>query len=232
MQIFIDSANEKEILHWLGQGVIDGVTTNPSVMLKDGMYDAEEGAKRICRLVGDRPVSVEVTTNDHAEMIAQARGFARWGRSIVVKVPIVNERGESCLGVINTLSSENIAVNATALLSFNQAMLAAKAGAAYISIFAGRIADEGNDPATTIRHVRQWLDEWKYSARIIVGSVRSVMDVQSAALAGAHIVTVPPQFLPKMVDHKYTRDTVAQFNRDAEKALREIARVRAAAASG
>ena len=232
MQIFIDSANEKEILHWLGQGVIDGVTTNPSVMLKDGMYDSEEGAKRICRLVGDRPVSVEVTTNNHTEMIAQARSFARWARSIVVKIPIVNESGESCLGVINTLSSEGVAVNATALLSFNQALLASKAGAAYVSIFSGRIADEGNDPSLTIRHVRQWLDEWKYSARIIVGSVRSVIDVQNAALAGAHIVTIPPQFLPKMVDHKYTRDTVAQFNRDAEKALREIAQVRAAGAAG
>jgi transaldolase len=229
MKIFIDSANETEILHWFRQGVVDGITTNPTIMFKDGVYDAEEGAKRLCRLVGDRPVSVEVTTNDHEEMIAQARGFASWARNIVVKIPIVNERGESCLGVINALSSAGVAVNATALLSFNQALLATKAGAAYVSIFAGRIADEGNDPSPAIRNVRQWLDEWEYSAQIIVGSVRSVIDVQNAALAGAHIVTIPPQFLPKMVDHKYTRDTVAQFNRDAEKALKEIANVRALA---
>jgi transaldolase len=230
MQIFIDSANEREIIHWLRQGVVDGVTTNPTVMYKDGVYDLEEGGKRLCRLVGDRPVSLEVTCNDHAEMIAQARGFASWARNVVVKIPIVNEHGESCLGVIHTLSSEGVAVNATAVLSFNQALLAAKAGATYVSIFAGRIADEGNDPGLTIRNVRQWIDSWEYSAKIIVGSVRSVIDVQIAALAGAHIVTIPPQFLPKMVDHKYTRETVAQFNRDAEKALREIADARAIAA--
>jgi len=230
MQIFIDSANEKEIRHWLRQGVVDGVTTNPSIMLKDGMYDAEEGARRLCSLVGDRPVSVEVTSNDQDEMIDQARGFAGWGSNIVVKVPIVNESGESCLRVINTLHEEGIAVNATALLSFNQALLASKAGATYVSIFAGRIADEGNDPSLTIRNVRQWLEDWKSAAKIIVGSVRSVIDVQNAALAGAHIVTIPPQFLPKMVDHKYTRETVAQFNRDAQKALNEIAHVNAMAA--
>lgn len=230
MQIFIDSANEKEIRHWLRQGVVDGVTTNPSIMLKDEMYDAEEGAKRLCALVGKRPVSVEVTSNDQDEMIEQARSFATWGENIVIKVPIVNESGESCLGVINTLTEDGIAVNATALLSFNQALLAAKAGATYVSIFAGRIADEGNDPSLTIRYVRQWLEEWKYESKIIVGSVRSVIDVQNAALAGAHIVTIPPQFLPKMVDHKYTRETVAQFNRDARKALHEIAHVNAVAA--
>ncbi len=137
MQIFIDSANERDIRHWLRQGVVDGITTNPTVMLKDGMYDLEEGGKRLCALVGDRPVSLEVTSNDHDEMIAQARGFATWARNIVVKIPIVNEMGDSCLGVINTLSSEGVAVNATALLSFNQALLAAKAGATYISILPG-----------------------------------------------------------------------------------------------
>jgi len=118
-------------------------------------------------------------------------------------------------------------VNTTAILSFNQAILAAKAGAAYVSIFAGRIADEGNDPAVVIRNVRAWLDAWGYTARIIVGSVRAVIDIQSAALAGAHIITIPPQFLPKMVDHKYTRETVAQFNRDAERALEQMSQARA-----
>ena len=84
------------------------------------------------------------------------------------------------------------------------------------------MADEGNDPAVVIRNVRQWLETWEYPARIIVGSIRAVMDVQNAALAGAHIVTIPPQFLPKMVDHKYTRETVHQFVQDAEKAMNLI----------
>lgn len=231
MQIFIDSASEKDIRYLLKQGIVDGVTTNPTIMFKDGVYDVEAGARRLASIIGERPFSVEVTSNDHEEMLAQARVFATWGPNIVVKIPVVNEFGESSLDVISALTDEGVAVNATAILSFNQAILAAKAGAAYISIFAGRIADEGNDPALTIKSVRHWLDEWEYSAKIIVGSVRTAMDIQNAALAGAHVITVPPQFFPKMIDHKYTRDTVRQFNRDAEKALKEIATVRAVAAT-
>ena len=227
MRIFIDSANENEIRYLLRQGIVDGVTTNPTIMLKDGVHDLEAAAKRLCTLLGDRPVSVEVTSNDHEKMLEQARTFATWGRNVVVKIPVVNEFGESSLDVINELTSEAIAVNATAILSFNQAVLATKAGATYVSIFAGRIADEGNDPTLTIRNVRSWLNEWDYSAKIIVGSMRTAIDIQNAALAGAHIVTVPPPFFNKMIDHKYTRDTVRQFNRDAEKALQEIASAQA-----
>lgn len=219
MQIFVDSANLKEIQTWLDQGILDGATTNPSIMLKDGIRDIEEGARKLCKLLAGRPVSVEVTSNDPKAMLEQARRFRDWGSNIVVKVPIVNESGASCLGVMHTLTLEGIAVNATAILSFNQAILAAKAGAMYVSIFAGRVADEGNDPAVVIRNVRQWLETWGYTAKIIVGSIRSVIDIQNAALAGAHILTVPPQFFAKMVDHKYSRDTVRQFNRDAEEAF-------------
>lgn len=231
MQIFIDSANQKEVEKWLAQGIIDGLTTNPSIMFKDGVFDIEQGARRLCRLLGSKPVSVEVTTNDCEEMIEQARTFARWAENVVVKIPVINENGESCLGVINTLTREGILVNTTAILSFNQAILAAKAGATYVSIFAGRVADEGNDPSAVIRNVRTWLDDWNYTAKIIVGSIRTVMDIQAAALAGAHIITIPPPFLAKMVDHKYTRETVHQFNQDAAKALVQIAEVRAAAAA-
>ena len=231
MQIFLDSANQKEIEKWLHQGIIDGLTTNPSIMFKDGVYDIEKGAQNLCKMFGEKPVSVEVTTNDREEMVQQARVFARWAQNVVVKIPVINEDGESCLGVINTLNREGILVNTTAILSFNQAILAAKAGATYVSIFAGRVADEGNDPTVVIRNVRQWLDAWDYTAKIIVGSIRTVMDIQAAALAGAHIITIPPQFLAKMVDHKYTRETVHQFNLDAEKALAQIAEVRSNAAS-
>jgi len=222
MQVFVDSADQKQIDHWLQQGVVDGVTTNPSIMFKDGVTDLEEGARRLSSLLGERPLSVEVTSNDHETMLEQARTFATWARNIVIKIPIVNEFGESCLGVMHRLSQEGIGVNATAILSFNQAILAAKAGATYVSIFAGRVADEGNDPTIVIRNVRQWLDDWALSARIIVGSIRTVMDIQTAALAGAHIVTIPPQFLPKMVDHRYSRETVRQFVQDADKTLKEM----------
>jgi transaldolase len=226
MRVFVDSADQKEIEHWLQQGVVDGVTTNPSIMFKDGIRDLEEGARRLAALLGERPVSIEVTTNNQETMLEQARMFATWARNIVVKIPVVNESGESCLGVMHCLTQEGIGVNATAILSFNQAILAAKAGATYVSIFAGRVADEGNDPAVVIRNVRQWLDDWALSARIIVGSIRTVMDIQNAALAGAHIITIPPQFLPKMVDHRYTRETVRQFVQHAEKTLAQMSKAK------
>jgi transaldolase len=231
MRVFVDSADQKQIGYWLEEGVVDGVTTNPSIMFKDGATDLEECARRLASMLGERPLSVEVTSNDRAVMVEQARTFATWARNIVVKIPIVNEHGESCLGVMHRLSQEGIGVNATAILSFNQAMLAAKAGATYVSIFAGRVADEGNDPAVTIRNTRRWLDDWDLSSHIIVGSIRTVMDIQNAALAGAHIITIPPQFLPKMVDHRYTRETVRQFVQDAEKTLAQIKKGKATVAA-
>jgi transaldolase len=226
MQIFVDSADHKQVERWLLEGVVDGVTTNPSIMFKDGVTDLEEGVRRLAALLRERPLSVEVTSNDSETMLEQARQFATWARNIVVKIPIVNEHGESCLGVMHQLSKKGIAINATAILSFNQALLAAKAGATYVSIFAGRVADEGNDPAVVIRNVRRWLDDWGLPARIIVGSIRTVMDIQNAALAGAHIITIPPQFLPKMVDHRYTRETVRQFVQDAEKTLQQMSKAK------
>jgi transaldolase len=231
MRVFVDSADQKQIAYWLEEGVVDGVTTNPSIMFKDGATDLEDCARRLASMLGEKPLSVEVTSNDRKVMVEQARTFATWARNIVVKIPIVNEHGESCLGVMHRLSQEGIGVNATAILSFNQAMLAAKAGATYVSIFAGRVADEGNDPAVTIRNTRRWLDDWQISSHIIVGSIRTVMDIQNAALAGAHIITIPPQFLPKMVDHRYTRETVRQFVEDAEKTLDQIKKGKATVAA-
>lgn len=231
MRVFVDSADQKQIESWLDQGIVDGVTTNPSIMFKDGAQDLEECARRLASLLGERPLSVEVTSNDRETMVEQARTFATWARNIVVKIPIINEYGESCLGVMHRLSQEGIGVNATAILSFNQALLATKAGATYVSIFAGRVADEGNDPTVTIRNIRRWLDDWELSSHIIVGSIRTVMDIQNAALAGAHIITIPPQFLPKMVDHRYSRETVHQFIQDAERTLKEMSRPKVATAS-
>src|SRR6266480_2789384 len=111
MQLFVDSADQKQIEHWIQQGVVDGVTTNPSVMFKDGVTDLEEGARNLAALMGDRPLSVEVTSNDCETMLEQARKFATWARNIVVKIPIINEFGESCLGVMYRLSKEGIAIN-------------------------------------------------------------------------------------------------------------------------
>ena len=191
-------------------------------MFKDGVYDIEKGAKEIARLLGDRPVSVEVTTNDRDEMVQQARIFASWASNIVVKIPVINQSGEPCLGVIKTLTEEGIKINVTAMMSFGQVALAAKAGGTYLSIFAGRVSDEGHDSPRLIRMAREWLDMWGYKSKIIVGSIREVINIQDAAVAGAHIITVPPKFLEKMVDHKFTRETVRQFVADAVKSLKQM----------
>lgn len=226
MEIFIDSASITNIRKWLEMGVIDGITTNPSIMFKDGVYDTEAGAKEIAALVHPRPVSVEVTTNDLDEMLTQAQRFASWATNIVIKIPQITQEGVPCYGVIRQLEIEGIKVNATVALSLGQVILAAKAGATYISIFAGRVADEGGNAPEVIRMAVDWLERWKYKSKIIVGSIRSVGDILSAAIAGAHIITIPPQFLTKMVDHKYTRDTVRQFVNDAQKALEMMEKVR------
>ncbi len=224
MQIFIDTANLSEIRRWLEYGVVDGVTTNPAIMLKDGVSDVEAEVKAIAALVAQRPVSVEVTTNDLQEMVVQAETFAAWAPNIVIKIPVTNAEGEPCLGVIRSLEKKGIVVNATVAMSFGQVMLASKAGATYVSIFAGRVADEGHNPLTLITGAVEWLEMWRYKTRVIVGSIRGVIDVQAAALAGAHIITIPPQFLLKMMDHKYTRSTVRDFVEDARKVMNQKAR--------
>jgi transaldolase len=219
MQIFIDSADKGAIGEWLDMGLVDGATTNPSIMLKDGVYDMEKGARELAELISPRPLSVEVTTNCPGEMVRQARRFASWGSNMVIKVPQTTPDGVPCYGVIRELEAEGIRVNATATMSTGQVMLAAKAGASYISIFWGRVADEGGNAAEVVRNSVEWLERWHYPSRVIVGSIRSLGDVLGAAQAGAHIITIPPQFLRKMADHKYTRETVRQFTADAQKAL-------------
>jgi transaldolase len=141
----------------------------------------------------------------------------------VVKIPVINENGTPCFGVVKTLESSGIRVNVTAMMSFGQMLLAAKAGATYISLFGGRVADEGQPMGDVIRMTRRWLDDWGYKSKIIVGSVREVMNIQEAASAGAHVVTIPPQFMARLADHKFTRFTVGEFVRDGQKALAELA---------
>ncbi len=222
MHIFIDSANPAEIRKWMAYGVIDGATTNPSIMLKDGAYDMEAAARHLAGLLQGLPLSVEVTTNDLDEMLAQARGIARWAPNIVIKIPVINQDGAPCLGVIKALESDGVRVNVTACMSFSQVVLAAKAGATYASIFAGRVSDEGHDSSVLIRMAADWLERWQYKTKIIVGSIREVMNIQEAAASGAHVITIPPEFLSKMIDHRYTRETVRGFVADAQKALSQM----------
>src|SRR4030042_1212527 len=131
MQIFIDSANLREIEKWVRFGIADGVTTNPTIMLKDGITDMEKGTREIAAILDGKPISVEVITDNPEEMISQAREFSAWAKNVVIKIPIINQFGEPCLEVIKTLENEGIRVNANASLSFGQMALSAKAGATY-----------------------------------------------------------------------------------------------------
>lgn len=223
MKIFVDSADTQEIQKWLDCGIADGVTTNPSVMLKDNVHDIEKGARDIARLIHPLPLSVEVTSNDPGEMLQQARQFASWAPNIVIKIPQENQYGTPCYGLMRQLEKDGIKVNATVALSFGQVMLSAKTGASYISIFAGRIGDQGGDFPQVIAASVEWIERWDYSSQIIVGSIRTVADILQAAMAGAHIVTIPPALIAKMADNSGSRATVAQFISDAQKALERLA---------
>ena len=209
MKIFIDTSDIKEINKWTQ--IIDGVTTNPTIIKKYG-----GSIKEICDAVMPRPVSVEVTTNDLKEMIKQGHEFANIASNIVVKIPQENEFGTPCYDVMYQLYGSGIKVNATVAMSFGQVMFSAKVNATYISIFAGRIDDEGGYSERVIEDSETWLRRWNYKSKIIVGSIRSVGDVLRATRAGADIITIPPEYMSKMVDHKYTRETVRQFVLDAK----------------
>jgi len=210
MKIFLDTSNIKEIEKWLY--LIDGVTTNPTIIKKDG-----GDIKEICKLVNHKPVSYEVVTNDLKEMFEQAKEYNEIASNIVVKIPQENQFGFPCYEVMSKLHWEGIKVNATVAMSFGQVIASAKVNASYISIFAGRIDDEGGYSDKVIQDSEAWIRLWNYRSLIIVGSIRSVGDVLRAARAGADIITIPPEYLSKMVDHKYSRETVRQFIEDSRK---------------
>ncbi|MEW6088280.1 MAG: transaldolase family protein [bacterium] len=220
MEIFIDSANKNEIKKWIDCSVADGVTTNPSIMFKDGVLDIERGSKELADLIYPRPLSVEVTSNDPKEMLEQAMAISKWAKNIVIKIPIINADGVPCTNVIKQLEEEGIKVNATLILSFGQFILAVKSNATYASVFAGRVEDEGHDSAVLVSQACEFLSHWpKYKTKIIVASIRGIRDIQESAVSGAHILTIPPALINKMADHRNTRFGVRTFIDDTAKAM-------------
>lgn len=238
MKVFIDSADLKEIEKYLSWGICDGVTTNPTICLKCGVAGGREGIKKrimeIARLISPRPVSVEVATDKLEEVVAQAKEYSGWAENIAVKVTITDTQGNPLLPAIYGLVSEGVRVNVTAMTTFNQAILAAKTIKAgqercpeakvpsFISIFAGRISEEqGTEQAfQVLGNVREWLDFHNFTGiEIIVGSVRSRENVELWSQSGAHILTIPPQIISQCLVSARTKETVAQFLGDAQKAL-------------
>ncbi|MGQ9731782.1 MAG: transaldolase family protein [Candidatus Zipacnadales bacterium] len=231
MKIFFDTADLNEIRTLMAWGICDGVTTNPSINLKCGVTTWDQMRERtieIANLIAPRPLSVEVVADDPEEMLRQAREYVLWAPNVAVKITITTTTGESCLPVIHTLYSEGVDVNVTAMMTVNQLMLAAKAGGKYLSLFGGRIDDEGNDAVEVIRSSREWLDrnaaECPNHPEIIVGSTRTTKNIQEWALAGAHILTITPEILNKMLVNARTKETVTQFLNDGRKALESIHR--------
>jgi transaldolase len=222
MKLFIDSANLTEIEEALQRGFPAGVTTNPSILSKEEKGDFREHIRRIIGLLEkygyDIPLSVEVFSTKPDEMIAQAEDFVRHFGSypqLNIKVPV----GWDELAVIRELRRRDIKVNCTCCMSYNQAIMAARAGASYVSLFFGRIKDLGYDAALVVRQVRATFREWGCPAEIIVGSIRQIMDVNEALQAGADIVTVPPKFFRQLTQHPKTDEIVAQFVTDFKKWL-------------
>lgn len=223
MAIFIDSGNIKEIEKYMKMGIIRGVTTNPTILLKDGVKGGREGIKKrsieIAHMISPYPLSVEVTSNDPHEMVSQAIEYSKWADNINVKITIHGPNGETDnLEAIHKLSGEhNIEINATAMMSAQQCLLAAMAGAKYVSLFGGRVNNMGYNACDEIRKLRKVLDAQGLKSKIIIGSTREILNIIEWLEAGADIVTVAPDLLNGMIVHPYTKETVQMFLRDAAK---------------
>jgi len=205
MQIFIDSANLDEIKEAISWGIVDGCTTNPKIVATENA-NFEKRMKDILRLVNG-PVSIEVTTNDTEEMLKEAEEFSKWGDNVVVKFPM----SINGLKATKIMSEKGIRINVTACMSLNQSVMAAKAGATYVSVFWARIGDMGYDPFTVVSDSSKLFKESGFKARIIVGSIRHLMHINQAMIAGADIVTIPYPFLRTMTMNPQTDKTIDEF---------------------
>lgn len=211
MKLFIDTGNLKEIREAQAMGILDGVTTNPSLISKEN-GDFRDMLKEICSIVPG-PVSAEVVTTRFEEMVEEGRSLAKIAENIVVKVPI-NWEG---LKVIKKLSSEGIRVNVTLIFSPTQALLAAKAGAAYVSPFVGRLDDIATDGMDLIHQIVTIFDNYDIETEILAASIRHPVHVVQAAMAGADIATLPYSVLDKLLNHPLTDLGAAKFLKDWEK---------------
>jgi transaldolase len=223
MAIFLDTGKIKEVEKYMKMGIIRGVTTNPTILMKDGVTGGLAGIKersiQIAGMIDPYPLSVEVTTNVKEEMIAQAREFSEWARNINIKITIHGPNGElDNLEVVHELETKhNVRVNVTAMMSAQQGLLAAMAGATYVSIFGGRVNNMGYNACGEISKLRKVLDQFGLKSKIIAGSTREVLNVIEWLEAGAHIVTVTPNLIEGILVHPYSKETVRMFLDDAVK---------------
>lgn len=211
MRFFLDTANLEEIKEIYELGVIDGVTTNPSLVAKEGV-DFHQRIKEIAEVVKG-PISAEVIALDHDGMVKEARELASLAPNVVVKIPMTKEG----LKAVKTLSGEGIKTNVTLIFSANQGILAANAGATYISPFIGRLDDIGHDGMELIKELVKVFDYYMIDTEIIAASVRHPLHCLKAMEAGAHIATVPAKVIEQMINHPMTDKGIAAFLADWEK---------------
>ena len=211
MKIFLDTANLEQIRKYNEIGLVDGITTNPTLLSKENS-DPQEIMAEIVRMVRG-PVSLEVISVDFEGMMEEGRTLSRYGKNVVVKIPMTAEG----LRAVRQLHNEEIQTNVTLIFSPNQALLAAKAGASYVSPFIGRLDDIGEIGMDVIQDIRTIFDNYSYNAEILVASVRHPLHVIDAAKLGADVVTLPPDDLGKMINHPLTDIGLSRFLEDWKK---------------
>jgi transaldolase len=208
MQFFVDTAEIADIRKLYEMGLLDGVTTNPSLVAKSGR-DFKEVIREICGIVPG-PVSAEVAAIDYDGMIAEGHVLAKLADNVVVKVPLTVDG----LRATKTFSKEGIKTNVTLCFSPNQALLAAKCGATYVSPFLGRLDDINLDGVELIEQIRQIYDNYSFTTQILSASIRSPNHVTQVALAGSDVATIPPAVIYKLADHPLTKSGLEQFVKD------------------
>jgi transaldolase len=211
MKIFLDTANLESIRKFNDMGLLDGITTNPSLMSKEG-GNPKDGMAEITKIIkGD--VSLEVLSTEYSGMLDEGRNLRNYGDNVVVKVPMTPDGLKAC----KALTAEGIPVNVTLIFSSNQAVLAAKAGAKYISPFIGRLDDIGQDGMQLIKEIKTIFSNYDFGTQILVASIRHPLHVVDAAKIGADVVTLPPAVLDKMLKHPLTDIGLKNFLADWEK---------------
>jgi len=206
MRLFLDTANIEHIHHGVRLGVISGVTTNPTIVSREGKVDYQKLVQEICSIVPG-PVSTEVLSQNVAGMIAEAREIARWAENIVVKIPASLDGVEAT----SVLAKENIKVNFTLCFSLNQAILGAAAGATFVSPFVGRLDDVGEDGIRVVADIVEYLEYYQLPTQVIAASIRHPQHCLAAAKVGAHIATVPYNVLLQMIQHPLTDTGIKRF---------------------
>jgi transaldolase len=220
MKIFLDTANLASIKTYNDMGLLDGITTNPSLLAKEG-GDPQKTMEEIVRIVkGD--VSLEVVSTDYSGMVEEASRLKKYGTNVVIKVPMTADGLKAC----KTLSQQGVSVNVTLVFSANQAVLAAKAGAKYVSPFIGRLDDVGQDGMALIAEIKQIFSNYNFKTQILVASIRHPMHVVEAGKIGADVVTLPPDVLGKMLKHPLTDIGLKNFLADWEKLKQENPKVK------